>query len=86
MSWSISDEGTAEELRAHKHTHEREHWRGMPVTERLMVHHAVGHAVELAEEATAKAGTELRFTLTGRGHESGDGDFHIELALTRLRS
>lgn len=72
MSWSISAEGTVEEIRARVHEHEREYWRGMPLAERLAVHHLVGHAVEhMAEDA--KADPTLRWVLTGGGQENAPG-------------
>ena len=81
MSWSIRVRGTAEEIRAAVHKHEAEHWRHMPLSERLAVHHLVGHAVECAVEDSQRHDDPVRrFILIGNGTENGGEVRHtIEL-------
>lgn len=67
MSWSIHAEGTPDEVRAEIREHEDQYWRHMPVTERLLVHHVLGHAVTVFEEANGLK----PMTLHGNGHEGG---------------
>jgi hypothetical protein len=79
MSWTLNVEGTVDEIRSEVHRHEVEYWRHMPVTERLAVHHLIGHVIEEAEEYT-RDHPDQRFLLTGNG-DQGYGTFsaHVNL-------
>ncbi|MHB1870827.1 MAG: hypothetical protein ACYCT1_08235 [Steroidobacteraceae bacterium] len=82
MSWSLSVDGTVDELRAEVHRHETEYWRHMPLEERLAVHHLVGHAIESAEEYGRKTPPQ-RFHLEGGGHQWHE-HFNATLTLNPL--
>jgi predicted RNA-binding protein Jag len=85
VSWSLRLEGTAEEIREAVHHHEAVHWRAMPLAERLVVHHLVGHAVEQLDEH-ARGGPSCRYFLVGNGGEyapGANGSHHLEWGVLR---
>ena len=65
MSWEIRATGTADELRAAVHEHEVSRGGLLPETERLLAHHALGHALGIADKHPGR-----KFFLAGNGHES----------------
>lgn len=88
MSWSINSTGTVNELRDIVHEHAKHYWKHMPLSERLIVNHSVGHCLELAEEHIQSNGaTDQKFVLDGWGHqyndESGVG-FNMTLNLAKV--
>lgn len=75
LSWSIHAEGTADELRQHVHDHEVSRGGSLPEAERLLAHHALGHALGLADKHPGK-----RFILVAHGSESPETTLlHVEL-------
>ena len=75
MSWEIRAIGTADELRAAVHEHEVSRGGLLPETERLLAHHALGHALGIADKHPGR-----KFILTGNGHETSE-TAHIEIWL-----
>lgn len=65
MSWSISAQGTPDEIQWQVHEHEARYWHTLPLAERLLAHHVCGHAVEHARERAPLD----RWVLQGGGHE-----------------
>ena len=84
MSWSISTSGTVNEIRAEIHKHEETQLRHMPQGERLLAHHALGHALSVAEEHDSLRGAEHRYVLSGYGSEmpsGGQANINLQISL-----
>ena len=84
MSWSINGTGTVTELRDLVHHHAKP----LPLSERLIVNHAVGHCLEIAEEHIQSNGAaDQKFVLDGwvyqYNDETGVG-FNMNLNLSKL--
>lgn len=84
MSWSISASGTTQEIRQAIHDHEEQQLRHMPQGERLLAHHALGHALSVAEAHDGLRGSEHRYIVSGFGHEvinNGEASINLTISL-----
>ena len=88
MSWSINGTGTVSELRDLVHEHAKHYWKHLPLSERLIVNHAIGHCLEIAEEHIQSNGAiDQKFVLDGWGHQYNDetgAGFNMNLNLSKL--
>lgn len=80
--WSVSIDGTVEEMRQEAHRNQAEmRERGLSTSDRLLVGHLLGHAIEAAADIAASEPT-ARFLIQGygvEGQEVGIVDHHITM-------
>lgn len=83
MSWGIEADGTVDELRAEVRKHEDHYWRDLPRDERLLIHHLIGHQLEVADGWVRVHGPR-RFHLHGWGHQDEDHYLGTSAAEARI--